>query len=67
MADMTLGKGVDDMVGPDVQVSERIQQAMDMAKAFHEGQMRRGNEKIFLLPAKLPEMVLCILTGRGEN
>ena len=43
MADMTLGKGVDDMVGPDVQVSERIQQAMDMAKAFHEGQMRRGN------------------------
>ena len=40
---MTLGKGVDDMVGPDVQVSERIQQAMDMAKAFHEGQMRRGN------------------------
>ena len=24
-------------------------------------------EKIFLLPAKLPEMVLCILTGRGEN
>lgn len=43
MADMTLEKGVDDMVVPDVQVSERIQQAMDMAKAFHEGQMRRGN------------------------
>ena len=37
MADMTLGKGVDDMVGPDVQVSERIQQAMDMAKHFMKG------------------------------